>query len=151
MKSHDYHVSMQDILLLCMWHLMAKGCRVAIIWLSHVLKKVCVKVMDPRAMVDLKKDVVVILVLLKKKSLLFYIYNDTSPSAFSWGTKDVWSNTYLLDLPHWTWHEDIKGICEKQRKTRRKYGRRVCTRGSFRVLHKIFVGLYRNKTKGVGW
>jgi hypothetical protein len=38
MKSHDYHVMMQAILPLCMRHLMAKGYKMAIIWLSHVFK-----------------------------------------------------------------------------------------------------------------
>jgi hypothetical protein len=43
MKSHDYNVMMQKILPLCMWHNMAKGYKMAIIHLSHVLKKLSVK------------------------------------------------------------------------------------------------------------
>jgi hypothetical protein len=39
LKSHDFHVMMQDILPLCMQHLMVKGCRMAIIYFSHVFKK----------------------------------------------------------------------------------------------------------------
>jgi hypothetical protein len=31
MKSHDYHVMMQEILPLCMQHLTTKGCNMAII------------------------------------------------------------------------------------------------------------------------
>jgi hypothetical protein len=41
LKSHDFHVMMQDILPLCMQHLIVKGCRMAIIYLSHVFKKHC--------------------------------------------------------------------------------------------------------------
>ncbi len=35
MKSHDYHVMMQEILLLCMQHLMTKDCKIAIICLCQ--------------------------------------------------------------------------------------------------------------------
>jgi len=73
MKSHDFHVMMQDILPLCMWHLMAKGRRMAAVHLSHVLKKLCAKIVDPRTMDDFKHDVAVTVVLLKKKLLLFLI------------------------------------------------------------------------------
>jgi hypothetical protein len=54
---------MQDIMPLCMWHLMAKGCKLVIIQFNHVLKKVCAKVVDLRVMDDLKHDVVVTLIL----------------------------------------------------------------------------------------
>jgi hypothetical protein len=43
MKSHDFHAMMQHILPLCMCHLMAKGCRMAIICLSCVFKILCAK------------------------------------------------------------------------------------------------------------
>jgi hypothetical protein len=44
MRFHDYHVMMQEILPLCMWHSMAKGYKMAIIQLSHVLKKLGAKI-----------------------------------------------------------------------------------------------------------
>jgi hypothetical protein len=47
MKSHDYHVMMQEILPLCLWNLMEKGYRMALIHLSHVLKKLCSKSYEP--------------------------------------------------------------------------------------------------------
>jgi len=68
MKSHDFHVMMQDILPLCLQHLVAKGCRMAIMCFSHVFKKLCAKIMDPRAMGDFKNDVAIFLVLLEKES-----------------------------------------------------------------------------------
>jgi hypothetical protein len=43
MKSHDFHVMMQHILPLCTCHLMAKGCRMTIIRLSCVFKRLCAK------------------------------------------------------------------------------------------------------------
>jgi hypothetical protein len=58
---------MQDILPLCMQHLMAKGYRMAIICLSHVFKKLCAKIVDPTIMVELKNDVAATLVLLEKE------------------------------------------------------------------------------------
>jgi hypothetical protein len=59
MKSHDYHIMMQDILPICMRHLMEKGCRTTIIRVSHVLKRFCTKVVDPSLMAHLKKEVAV--------------------------------------------------------------------------------------------
>jgi hypothetical protein len=73
MKSHDFHVMMQDILPLCMQHLVARGCRMAIIHLDHAFKKLHAKIVDPRTMDDLKHDVEVTLVLLEKKFLLSLI------------------------------------------------------------------------------
>jgi hypothetical protein len=39
MKSHNYHVMMQEIFPLCMQHLMAKGCRMAIIHVFVIFSK----------------------------------------------------------------------------------------------------------------
>jgi hypothetical protein len=47
MKSHDYHVMMQEILPLCLQNLMAKGYRMALIRLSRVFKKLCSKSYEP--------------------------------------------------------------------------------------------------------
>jgi hypothetical protein len=47
---------------------MAKGYRMAIMCLSHVLKKFCAKIVNPRAMEDLKNDMAIFLVLLEKES-----------------------------------------------------------------------------------
>ncbi len=65
MKSHYYHVIVQGILPLVLHHLMAQECRMAIIRLSHVFKKLCVKVIDLMIMEDLKQDVAMTLVLLE--------------------------------------------------------------------------------------
>ncbi len=65
MKSHDYHVMMQEILPLCMQHLTTKGCNMAIIRLFCVFKKLCAKIVDPTTMGDFKQDVALTLVLLE--------------------------------------------------------------------------------------
>ncbi len=64
MKSHDFHLMIQDILLLCMRDLMSKGCRITLICLCHVFKKLCAKILDPTTMGELKKDVAMTIVLL---------------------------------------------------------------------------------------
>ncbi len=69
MKSHDYHIMMQEILLLFMRHLMTKDCRMAIICLHCVFKRVCVKGVEPTTMGELKHDVAIALVLLEKENL----------------------------------------------------------------------------------
>jgi hypothetical protein len=51
---------------------MAKGCKMTIICLSHVLKKLCAKIVDPTTMVELKTNVVVTLVLLEKEFPPFF-------------------------------------------------------------------------------
>jgi hypothetical protein len=69
MKSHDYHVMMQEILHLCMWHFMKRDCKMAIICLCYVFKKVCAEVADPTIMGELKNDVAITLILLRKEFL----------------------------------------------------------------------------------
>ncbi len=50
MKSHDFHVMIQDILPLCLQGFMSKGCWMLIIYLCHVFKKLCVKIVDRTTM-----------------------------------------------------------------------------------------------------
>jgi hypothetical protein len=67
MKSHDYHIMMQEILPLCMQHLMTKDCRIAIICLCQVFKRICAKVVDPTRMGELTNDVAITLILVEKE------------------------------------------------------------------------------------
>ena len=67
LKSHDYHVMMQDMLPLCLRHLLDKGPRMAIMKLSRVFKKICSRVVDPAQMVSLKEDTALVLCLLEKE------------------------------------------------------------------------------------
>lgn len=67
MKSHDYHVMMQEILPLCLWNLLAKDCRMALIHLSWVFKQLCSKIVDLATMGDLKQDVALTLLLLERE------------------------------------------------------------------------------------
>jgi hypothetical protein len=69
MKSHDYHIMMQEILPLCMWHLMTKECKMVIICLCWVFKRLCAKVVDLTMMGDLKKEVAITLALLEQEFL----------------------------------------------------------------------------------
>ncbi len=65
MKSHDYHVMMQEILPLCLWNFLAKDCRMALIHLSWVFKELCSKIVDSAIVGDLKQDVALTLLLLE--------------------------------------------------------------------------------------
>ncbi len=73
MESHDYHIEMQEILPLCMWHLMTKECRMTIIHLCWVFKRLCAKVVDLVVMGDLKKEVAITLALLEQESPPFFV------------------------------------------------------------------------------
>jgi hypothetical protein len=72
MKSHDFHVMMQDILPLCMQHLMANGCRMAIIARIMCSKNFVPKLWTKTFMDDFKHDVIVTLVLLEKEFPCFF-------------------------------------------------------------------------------
>jgi hypothetical protein len=67
MKSHDYHLMIQEIFPLCMQHLMVKGCRMAMIHLWCVFLKTFAKIVDPTIIGELKKKVAMTLVLLEQE------------------------------------------------------------------------------------
>lgn len=150
MKSHNFHVMMQDILLSCMWHLMAKGCRMVIIRLNHLSKKLCNKVVDPNAIANLKDDVAMTMVLLEQQFLLSFF--DIMTHLLIHLVEEL----KICGLVHTCWiylvlHEDIKGVCVKQSKAQGEYVRRICSKRGIRFLHWIFARLYNHKVKGMGW
>lgn len=61
MKTHDFHVMMQDILPLCLRGLMQKPIRNVIMRLSYVFRQICVKVWDPSRFSKLKEEVAFLL------------------------------------------------------------------------------------------
>ena len=67
LKSHNYHIMMQQVLLLCLRSLMARGPRMALMKLSRVFRKICSKIVDSTAAETLKEDVAVALCLLEKE------------------------------------------------------------------------------------
>lgn len=83
-------------------------------------------------------------------SLLFW-YNDTFACEFSWKIAYLCSSPHMMDVPCRALHEDIKRLCEKQSKTRRKYNKKLCHQRSSRNLYKIPTRIYFHKAKGVGW
>jgi hypothetical protein len=66
MKSHDYHMLMQQLLFLCLQELMVVNTHMVIMRLNHVFKHVCVKVWNLTDIVSLSKDVAITLCLLEK-------------------------------------------------------------------------------------
>jgi hypothetical protein len=137
MKSHDYHVMMQEILPLCMQHLMTKDCRIAIICLCRIFKRICAKVVDPTRMGELKNDVAITLVLLE---------DEFPPSFFDVMTHLLVHLVEKLELcgSMCTWVNVPCSMISKnfERYVRNrakfpegKYGRRVCFRGDAKVLH----------------
>ena len=58
MKSHDYHVMMQQILPVCLRGLMQKPVRMTIIQLSLVFQRLCTRVWDPADLSCLRKDAI---------------------------------------------------------------------------------------------
>ena len=65
MKSHDYHVLMQQILPLCVRTLMDEGPRMTIMRLSRVFRRICGKVWDPSQSQTLKSDVALTLCMME--------------------------------------------------------------------------------------
>jgi hypothetical protein len=70
LKSHDYHVLMQQVLPVCLCTLMQEETRMSLISLSWVFNKICLKVIDPSMMEVLKEEVVETMSSFKKKFLL---------------------------------------------------------------------------------
>ena len=56
-KSHDWHVVMQQLLPLCTKGLLLRGPHIAIMRLARVFKRICAKVVNPNDMPNLKVGV----------------------------------------------------------------------------------------------
>lgn len=67
LKSHDYHVLLQQVLPLCVRTSLAKDVRIAIIMLSRVFRRICAKTIDPKAVEDMRSEVVIALCMLEKE------------------------------------------------------------------------------------
>lgn len=57
MKSHDYHIMMQQVLPVCLRGLLHPAVRMTIIQLSHVFCRICTRVWDPADLPGLRRDV----------------------------------------------------------------------------------------------
>ena len=57
MKSHDFHVLMQQILLVALCHVLPKLVQNTICRLCFIYRQICVKMMDPTNLDNLKDDV----------------------------------------------------------------------------------------------
>lgn len=67
LKSHDYHVLMQQVLALCVRCTMAKEVRTSIIMLSRVFRRVCAKTIDPAAIEEMRDEAAIALCMLEKE------------------------------------------------------------------------------------
>ena len=65
MKSHDWHVVMQQLLPLCIRGLLQCGPRTTIMRLSRIFRRICEKVVDPDNMPSLKEDVAATMLMLE--------------------------------------------------------------------------------------
>ncbi len=65
MKSHDWHVLMQQLMPLALRGLMDPHVRLALMRLSRIFRKICVKVWDPTELLTLQEDVATTLSLLE--------------------------------------------------------------------------------------
>jgi hypothetical protein len=65
LKSHDYHILMQQILLLALRGLLGSGLQMAIMRVSKVFSRLCSKVWDPSKIHSLQNDVAISLALME--------------------------------------------------------------------------------------
>ena len=72
LKSHDYHILIQQVLPLCLRNLMPKCPRMALIKLSRVFQKICCRIVDPTTYESLREDVALVLCLLEKEFTFFF-------------------------------------------------------------------------------
>ena len=66
MKSHDYHILMQQILPLCLRMLLPKDVRIAIIRICKVFVRLYMKSVDPSCMIDLFDETTVTMCMLER-------------------------------------------------------------------------------------
>ena len=66
LKSHDYHIMMQQILLLCVRTLLTREVRAAIIHTSKIFVRLCAKFVDPSTMEYLMEETAVTMYMLEK-------------------------------------------------------------------------------------
>ena len=67
LKSHDYHILMQQIMPLCLRDLMDRGPRMAIIKVGRIFQRICSKIIDPSSAQSLREDTAIALCLLEKE------------------------------------------------------------------------------------
>jgi hypothetical protein len=65
MKAHDWHIFIQQLLPLCLRGLKDQWTRIAIMRLSHIFRRICVKVLDPADMGTLTKDATITMCMLE--------------------------------------------------------------------------------------
>ena len=119
LKSHAYHILMQQILPLCVCTIMRKEVRICIIRLSRVFKRLCAKTINPLEMNDLRKDTAIILCMVEKKnSTGIFWRHDTPFGTLGGGTRYLWASTCPLHVPYGEVLENIEGLCSESRKIR---------------------------------
>ena len=69
LKSHNYHVLMQQVVPLCVCIVLAKEVRTAIFMLSHLFRRICAKAIDQKGIEDMKADMAITLCMLEKEFL----------------------------------------------------------------------------------
>jgi hypothetical protein len=57
LKSHDYHVLMQELLPLALWNVLAPGPRLAVMRMCKLFRRLCTKVYNPANFSSLEADV----------------------------------------------------------------------------------------------
>ena len=67
LKSHDYHVLLQQVLPLCVCTTIAKEVRTAIIMLSCVFRRICAKSIDSKAIEEMRCEAAIALCMLEKE------------------------------------------------------------------------------------
>jgi hypothetical protein len=66
LKSHDYHVLMQQVLPLCIRTLLTKDVRMTIMRVSRIFGKLCAKVVDPSTISELFQETAVTMCMVEK-------------------------------------------------------------------------------------
>ena len=67
MKTHDYHILMQQFLPLCVCTIMRKEVRICIIRLSRIFKRICATTINPLEMSNLREDTTITLCMFEKE------------------------------------------------------------------------------------
>jgi hypothetical protein len=95
--------------------LITKGCKMGTIWLCHVFKKLCVRVVDPTTMGELKKRGGNHINIVRARIPFIFWCHGTSNGSYSGGIGVMQSNPYIvvvLYIAFIIWKHCL-GICKK--------------------------------------
>jgi len=112
LKTHDFHILLQQVLLICLRTIGNLRVLGAIMRVCKVFRKICAKVVDLEKKVQMMEDVPENICTLDKKTPpINFCSNDAFAHPLGGGTFSLWSSTQLVDVSIRVLHESFEKVC----------------------------------------